>query len=150
MCRNIRVLHHFAPPTTKDEMRAAALQYVRKVSGTTKPPSVDEAAFARAVDARAHARRRAREGARALEEARGSRLRSDVNVHHVAMRTQKLARLVRFYREVLGLRVVRRTPRSVWLAMGKSILMLERAEKTEPTIPAGTKEFLCFAVRTKG
>jgi hypothetical protein len=51
MCRNIRVLHHFQPPTTKDEMRAAALQYVRKVSGTTKkPPAVDEATFARAVD----------------------------------------------------------------------------------------------------
>ncbi len=50
MCRNIRVLHHFDPPTTKDEMRAAALQYVRKVSGTTKPPTADEATFARAVD----------------------------------------------------------------------------------------------------
>ena len=50
MCRNIRVLHHFDPPTTKDEMRAAALQYVRKVSGTTKPPVADEATFARAVD----------------------------------------------------------------------------------------------------
>jgi len=50
MCRNIRVLHHFEPPSTKDEMRAAALQYVRKVSGSTKPPVADEAAFARAVD----------------------------------------------------------------------------------------------------
>jgi hypothetical protein len=50
MCRNIRVLHHFKPPTTKDEIRAAALQYVRKVSGTTKPPAVDEATFARAID----------------------------------------------------------------------------------------------------
>jgi hypothetical protein len=50
MCRNIRVLHHFDPPTTKEEMRAAALQYVRKVSGTTKPPVADEASFARAVD----------------------------------------------------------------------------------------------------
>ena len=50
MCRNIRVLHHFEPPTTKDEMRAAALQYVRKVSGTTKPNARDEKAFARAVD----------------------------------------------------------------------------------------------------
>jgi len=51
MCRNIRVLHHFAPPTTKEEMRAAALQYVRKVSGTTKPRAQDEVAFQRAVDA---------------------------------------------------------------------------------------------------
>lgn len=50
MCRNIRVLHHFEPPTTKDEMRAAALQYVRKVSGTTKPNARDEKAFARAVE----------------------------------------------------------------------------------------------------
>ena len=50
MCRNIRVLHHFDPPTTKEEMRAAALQYVRKVSGTTKPPTTDEATFQRAVD----------------------------------------------------------------------------------------------------
>lgn len=51
MCRNIRVLHHFEPPTTRDEMRAAALQYVRKVSGTTKPAARDAAAFARAVEA---------------------------------------------------------------------------------------------------
>ena len=50
MCRNIRVLHHFEPPTTKDEMRSAALQYVRKVSGTTKPNARDEKAFARAVE----------------------------------------------------------------------------------------------------
>jgi len=51
MCRNIRVLHHFEPPTTKEEMRAAALQYVRKVSGTNKPTSLDEKSFAHAVDA---------------------------------------------------------------------------------------------------
>ena len=50
MCRNIRVLHHFEPPTTKDEMRAAALQYVRKVSGTNKPSAREEKAFARAVE----------------------------------------------------------------------------------------------------
>jgi hypothetical protein len=50
MCRNIRVLYNFAPPTTDDEMRAAALQYVRKVCGLQKPSAVDEAAFARAVD----------------------------------------------------------------------------------------------------
>jgi hypothetical protein len=49
MCRNIRVLHHFDPPTTKDEMRAAALQYVRKVSGMNKPSSADAAAFERAI-----------------------------------------------------------------------------------------------------
>jgi hypothetical protein len=50
MCRNIRVLYNFQPPTTGDEMRAAALQYVRKVSGLNKPSRVDEATFARAVD----------------------------------------------------------------------------------------------------
>jgi hypothetical protein len=48
MCRNIRVLHHFEPPTTEEEIRAAALQYVRKVSGLAKPPA-DPAAFDRAV-----------------------------------------------------------------------------------------------------
>lgn len=49
MCRSIRVLHHFEPPTTKDEMAAAALQYVRKVSGTAKPAVADREAFERAV-----------------------------------------------------------------------------------------------------
>lgn len=49
MCRNIRVLHGFEPPTTPDEIAAAALQYVRKVSGTTKPAQVEHAAFERAV-----------------------------------------------------------------------------------------------------
>lgn len=51
MCRNIRVLYNFQPPTTADEIRAAALQYVRKVSGMVKPPKADEEAFAAAVDA---------------------------------------------------------------------------------------------------
>src|SRR4051794_25409835 len=50
MCRNIRVLHHFEPPTTEDEIRAAALQYVRKVSGLNKPSQADTAAFERAID----------------------------------------------------------------------------------------------------
>ena len=49
MCRNIRTLHNFEPPATPDEVNAAALQYVRKVSGATKPSKVNEAAFARAV-----------------------------------------------------------------------------------------------------
>jgi hypothetical protein len=49
MCRNIRVLHHFKPPTTPDEIAAAALQYVRKVSGMQKPPKDAEAAFAKAI-----------------------------------------------------------------------------------------------------
>ena len=50
MCRNIRVLHNFEPPTTADEIRAAALQYVRKVSGGPKPSAANEAAFARAIE----------------------------------------------------------------------------------------------------
>ena len=50
MCRNIRELHNFAPPASDDEIRAAALQYVRKVSGSTKPSKANEAAFERAVD----------------------------------------------------------------------------------------------------
>ncbi len=54
MCRNIRTLHNFEPPATDDEVRAAALQYVRKISGTTKPSRANEEAFARAVDAVAH------------------------------------------------------------------------------------------------
>ena len=58
MCRNIRPLHNFAPPATRDEMRAAALQYVRKVSGASKPSRANEAAFLRAVDEVAAATRR--------------------------------------------------------------------------------------------
>jgi hypothetical protein len=54
MCRNIRTLHNFEPEATDDEIHAAALQYVRKVSGTTKPSKANEAAFARAVDEVAH------------------------------------------------------------------------------------------------
>ena len=50
MCRNIRTLHNFEPPATEDEVRAAALQYVRKVSGSTKPSRANTAAFERAVD----------------------------------------------------------------------------------------------------
>jgi hypothetical protein len=50
MCRNIRVLHHFEPPTTPEEIRAAALQYVRKVSGQNKAPVMANEAFERAID----------------------------------------------------------------------------------------------------
>ncbi len=49
MCRNIKTLHNFEPPATPDEVNAAALQYVRKVSGSTKPSKANEAVFARAV-----------------------------------------------------------------------------------------------------
>lgn len=50
MCRNIRTLYHFDPPTTDDEIRASALQFVRKVSGFTKPSAANQAAFDHAVD----------------------------------------------------------------------------------------------------
>jgi hypothetical protein len=49
MCRNIRTLHNFEPPASEGEVQAAALQYVRKVSGSTKPSKANEQAFARAV-----------------------------------------------------------------------------------------------------
>ena len=55
MCRNIRVLHNFQPSTTSDEVRAAATQYVRKVSGMQKPSQANQAAFDRAVMNVAHA-----------------------------------------------------------------------------------------------
>jgi hypothetical protein len=50
MCRNIKTLHNFDPPATEDEVRAAALQYVRKISGSATPSKANEAAFVRAVD----------------------------------------------------------------------------------------------------
>jgi hypothetical protein len=50
MCRNIRTLFNFEPPATEDEIRASALQFVRKLSGFTHPSRVNEAAFNRAVD----------------------------------------------------------------------------------------------------
>jgi hypothetical protein len=50
MCRNIRTLHNFEPPATDDEIRDAALQYVRKISGSTKPSQANTEAFERAVD----------------------------------------------------------------------------------------------------
>ena len=51
MCRNIRQLHNFEPPASEAEVRDAALQYVRKISGSSKPSKANEAAFERAVDA---------------------------------------------------------------------------------------------------
>jgi hypothetical protein len=85
MCRNIRVLYHFDPPTTDEEIRAAALQYVRKVSGLRRPAAFDAAAFDEAVDEVATATRhllgtlrartapRTREGEREKARARGAR-----------------------------------------------------------------------------
>lgn len=54
MCRNIRTLHNFEPPASEDEVHAAALQYVRKVSGSTKPSKANEEAFNEAVEEVAH------------------------------------------------------------------------------------------------
>ena len=50
MCRNIKTLHNFSPPATTDEVRASALQFVRKLSGFTKPSKQNEAVFEHAVD----------------------------------------------------------------------------------------------------
>jgi hypothetical protein len=54
MCRNIRTLYNFEPPATDEEVRAAAVQYVRKISGFTKPSAANKEAFDRAVDEIAH------------------------------------------------------------------------------------------------
>ncbi len=55
MCRNIHTLHNFDPPASSDEVHAAALQYVRKIAGTTRPSRANQEAFEEAVDAIAHA-----------------------------------------------------------------------------------------------
>ena len=57
MCRNIKTLHNFSPPATDDEVRASALQFVRKLSGFTKPSKQNEEVFDRAVDQVTHAAR---------------------------------------------------------------------------------------------
>ena len=57
MCRNIRPLHNFEPPATRDEVYDAALQFVRKISGTTKPSQANQEAFDRAVEEIAHVTR---------------------------------------------------------------------------------------------
>jgi hypothetical protein len=58
MCRNIHTLYNYEPPATNEEIRNASLQYVRKISGFTKPSQANEAAFARAVDEVAAASKR--------------------------------------------------------------------------------------------
>jgi hypothetical protein len=55
MCRNIKTLHNFEPSTTSEEIHAAAVQYIRKVSGMPKPSQANQAAFERAIEAVAHA-----------------------------------------------------------------------------------------------
>jgi hypothetical protein len=62
MCRNIRSLYNYEPPANAEEIRDASLQYVRKISGSTRPSRANEEAFARAVDEIAHATTRLLEG----------------------------------------------------------------------------------------
>ncbi len=62
MCRNIRTLHNFEPPATEDEIHASALQYVRKLSGASKPSRANEAVFERAVEEVVEATRRLLDG----------------------------------------------------------------------------------------
>ena len=62
MCRNIRTLHNFEPPATREEVQAAAVQYVRKVSGSTRPSQSNQAAFDRAVREVAEATQRLLDG----------------------------------------------------------------------------------------
>jgi hypothetical protein len=62
MCRSIHTLHNFEPPATSDEVHAAALQYVRKISGSTKPSQANQEAFDRAVEEITAATRRLLEG----------------------------------------------------------------------------------------
>jgi len=62
MCRNIRTLFNFSPTATDDEVRAASLQFVRKISGFTKPSHANQAAFDQAVDEVSHAARRLLDG----------------------------------------------------------------------------------------
>lgn len=62
MCRNIHTLHNFDPPATDEEVRAASLQYVRKICGSTKPSRANEEAFDRAIDEVAAATRRLLDG----------------------------------------------------------------------------------------
>ncbi|KAB2871088.1 MAG: DUF2277 domain-containing protein [Bauldia sp.] len=74
MCRNIRTLTNFDPPATDEEIRASALQFVRKLSGSTRPSKANEAAFGRAVDEVAAAARRLIDS---LETTRSPRNRED-------------------------------------------------------------------------
>jgi catechol 2,3-dioxygenase-like lactoylglutathione lyase family enzyme len=70
-----------------------------------------------------------------------------MRVHHLAFRTRDLARLERFYTDLLGLHVARRDEeRSVWLKAGATLVMLEQAGQDEPGVEAGTKELVAFAI----
>jgi hypothetical protein len=85
MCRNIRVLFNFQPPATEEEMRAAALQYVRKVSGARAPSKGNQACFDRAVDEIARATRALLEGL----DARGPTRTREVEAARAKLRSAK-------------------------------------------------------------
>jgi hypothetical protein len=86
MCRNIRTLYNFDPPATEEEVRAAALQYVRKISGFSKPSRINEEAFERAVD------RVARISAQLLEELRTTAAPKDREVEAAKARARTAQR----------------------------------------------------------
>jgi hypothetical protein len=86
MCRNIRTLYNFEPPASEDEIRAAALQYVRKISGFNKPSRANEEAFNRAVDAVAEV------SARLLGELRTVAPRKDREAEAAKARARAAAR----------------------------------------------------------
>jgi hypothetical protein len=86
MCRNIRPLHNFEPPASPEEVRDAALQYVRKVSGSTKPSKANEEAFHRAVDAVAAAT------SRLLDELVSTAPPKDREIEAAKRRTRSAAR----------------------------------------------------------
>jgi glyoxylase I family protein len=69
-----------------------------------------------------------------------------MRIHHLALRTCRLEALTEFYSGVLGLRVLKRDDRSVWLAAGETVVMLERAGDDEPPVPPGSLELVAFAV----
>jgi hypothetical protein len=85
MCRNIRVLFNFQPPATEEEMRAAALQYVRKVSGTRAPAKGNQACFDRALEDIARATRDLLDGL----DARGPARTREVEVARAKLRSAK-------------------------------------------------------------
>jgi hypothetical protein len=88
MCRNIRTLFNFEPPATEDEIRAASLQFVRKISGFSKPSRANEAAFEAAVDDIARISRRL---LLALETAAEPKNRQDEAVRAKARAAQRFA-----------------------------------------------------------
>lgn len=72
-----------------------------------------------------------------------------MHIHHLAFRTRKLAELERFYRVALGLERRAKSPRSVWLAAGRAVIMLETKPRGEPDVPRESLELVCFGVRSK-